>query len=129
MNKVGKSGAIITIIASAFMIIFAFVLIFLGGFLAAMNHSAILGIGIACLTLGVANIILSSLALAGRKGCNIAAGVTVILSVFLGWAVYVFPAILLLISGILLFCGKTNSISKTREENVEIKTVQPEMQA
>ncbi len=129
MNKVGKSGAIITIIGSAFMVIFAFVLIFFGGFLSVINARVLLGIGIACLILGIANIVLSSLALAGYKGCSIAAGITAIVSIFLGWAVYIFPAIFLLIGGILLFCNKTNSSNKTHEKTIEIKAVQPEMQS
>lgn len=128
MNKVGKSGAIVTIIGSAFMVIFAIILVTIGGFLGALGHNFILGVGFTCLVLGIINIVLASLALAGHKGCKIAAGITAIISIFLGWAVYIFPTILLLIGGILLLCGKTVSKSKTYEETNEIKAVQPKMQ-
>lgn len=129
MNKVAKAGAIVSIIGSAFMVIFAIVLVTAGGFLSAIGSNVLLGLGIVCLILGVANIVFSSLALAGHNNFRIAGGITAIVSIFLGWAVYVFPAILLLVGGILLLCGKTTTSTKKTEETVEIQAIQPEIQA
>lgn len=139
MNKLGKSGAILVIIGSAFMLILSLVAIFAGSLLTtgiitgdkdtkSVAAIVVLILGIFALGFSIVNIVLASLVLSGRKNLLIVTGVLALVSLLFGWIAYIIPAILLLIGAILLFCGNS---SKTEDHKtvVEIKTVQPEANA
>ncbi len=139
MNKLGKSGAILIIIGSAFMLLFSIVGIFTGGILASaladinsvsqkVINTTIIILAIVALGFSIVNIVLASLVLSGRKNLVITTGVLGLVSLLFGWFAYIIPVILLLIGAILLFCS-TSSKNKTHETVVEIKTVQPEVNA
>lgn len=139
MNKLGKSGAILMIIGSAFMLLFSIAAIFTGGILASaltdinsisqkVVNTTIIILAIVAFGFGIVNIILASLVLSGNKNLVITTGVLGLVSLLFGWFTYIIPAVLLLVGAILLFCS-TSSKNKSRETVVEIKTVQSEVNA
>lgn len=136
MNKLEKSGAILIIIGSAFMLLFSIIGIFTGGILAsAINNvnsisQQVINITVVILAIisfgfSIVNIVLASLVLSGRKNLIIITGILAIVSLLFGWFAYIIPIILLLVGAILLFCSNSSK-PKTHETIVEIKAVRPE---
>lgn len=124
MNNLGKAGAILVIIGGAIMSIGGIILLSAAASpLLLVTGPVFIILAIIILLLGVANIVLASLSLAGKDNFIIATGIVAIISILIGWVAYVIPTILCLVGGILLFCGKQKE-TITEEEPVTATKVE-----
>lgn len=114
MNNLGKAGAILSIIGSAIMCIWSLIVFSSAGLLSFIPifGSAIIILGVIVFAIAVINIVLSSLALAGKENLVVVAGVFSVVSVLFAWIAWIFPAIVFIIGAVFLFCGK-------RKENID----------
>lgn len=131
MNNVGKSGAIVTIVGSAIMTLIGFLMLIGTSNIktvAHRNNTTLVLLSIVVLGFGIANIVLSALCLKSKKdSLRLVTGIIAIVSLLFAWIALFFPAIIILVGGILLLCGnnqnKINEVQASTVSNVSVSGI------